>query len=487
MHYDHNAFCINNTFYTYYEFSKIVSMIRSVIHDTIDDTEKLIGLVTNDDIETYASIIALWLEGKAYVPVNPETPLERNIKIFELTETKYVIDSSEVSLYKYHKVISSKKRVETEIDLEPKKTSDDQLAYILFTSGTTGTPKGVPITYGNVNGLVSAVEKDTAFNLVSSDKCLQMFELTFDFSVVAYLFPLLHGSCIYTIPKNAIKYFYIFKLINEQKLTVLTMVPSIINYLRPYFDEINAPDVRYCSFGGGALHADIASEWSDCIPNCKIFNYYGPTEYTVYSGYYPYDKDANHKSHNGILSIGVPLYDVEYMVVNEENQEVPTGVSGELCLAGCQLTPGYWRNKERNDYAFFSKKVGEEDRRYYKTGDLCFKDEEGDFMYVGRADFQVKIRGYRVELSEIEFHAKAVSEKINIVAIDILNTLGNSELGLAIESEEFDTDAMFEYMKTKMPAYMIPTHVRFIKELPHSVNGKIDRKALKKLFKTTNN
>ncbi len=482
-HADHNVLCISNTFYTYQDFAVEISKIRAAIVNTVEDSEKLIGLVTNDDLETYASIIALWLQGKAYVPVNPSTPLERNLQVFELTETKYVIDSSESSIYTDHTVIASKTLTETEINLIPKEFSGDQIAYILFTSGTTGLPKGVPITFNNVQGLVNAIEAEPEFNLVPSDRCLQMFELTFDFSVVTYLFPLLAGSCIYTIPKKAIKYFYIFKLIKEQKLTVLTMVPSIINYLRPYFPEINAPDVRYCSFGGGALHSDIAKEWSDCLPNCKIFNYYGPTEFTVYSGFYPYHKETHQKAHNGIIAIGTPQKDTLYLVVNENNEEVPVGVTGELCLAGPQITPGYWKNEERNAISFFTHKVNDEDIRYYKTGDLCIKDEEGDFLYAGRADFQVKIRGYRVELAEIEFHAKAKSErKVNMVALDITNTLGNAELGLAIESESFDTDAIFEYMKTKMPDYMIPGHVRFVKEFPHSINGKINRKELRTYF-----
>ena len=148
--------------------------------------------------------------------------------------------------------------IKTNIPVKNVKTSD--LAYILFTSGSTGTPKGVPITFGNIESLVVAIDKDESFSLLSTDKCLQMFELTFDFSVVAYLFPLLSGACLYTIPKNVIKYFYIFKLIKNQKLTVLTMVPSIINYLRPYFGEINDDCVRYCSFGGGALHNEIAKD-----------------------------------------------------------------------------------------------------------------------------------------------------------------------------------------------------------------------------------
>ncbi|MDO7172573.1 AMP-binding protein [Mariniflexile sp. AS56] len=478
-----NVLCINNTYYTYKEFATEIKKIRFAIENDIAASEKLIGLVTNDDIQTYASIIALWLEGKAYVPVNPDTPIDRNYHIFELTKTKYVIDSSKELVYNDLNIINSTTLTKEYPNLVPKEIPENDLAYILFTSGTTGVPKGVPITFSNVQALVDSIDAEPEFNLTNSDRCLQMFELTFDFSVVTYLFPILSGSCMYTIPKEAIKYFYIFKLIKSKKLTVLTMVPSIINYLRPYFNEINEPSVRYCSFGGGALHSDIAKEWSDCLPNCKIFNYYGPTEFTVYSGFYPYHKETHTKAHNGIIAIGTPQKDTLYLVVDNENSEVAIGKTGELCLAGPQITPGYWENEERNKVSFFIKEVENKKIRYYKTGDLCLKDHDGDFLYVGRADFQVKIRGYRVELSEIEFHAKAKSKlKVNMVALDILNKLGNAELGLAIESAPFDTKELFDYMKTKMPNYMIPMHVTFLKEFPHSLNGKIDRKELKKHF-----
>ncbi|WP_010179259.1 AMP-binding protein [Aquimarina agarilytica] len=478
-----NAFYIKDTFYTYKVFSDIINSIRFALQQNVSENEKMLGLVTNNDIETYAAIIALWFEGKAYVPVNPEVPQKRNEQVFELTDIHYVIDSSEVSTFNDLEVINPQKIESVTQKIPLKKVNNNDLAYILFTSGTTGLPKGVPITFNNVNALVNAVDIEPDFNLMPTDRCLQMFELTFDFSVVTYLFPILSGACIYTIPKGAIKYFYIFKLINEQRLTVLTMVPSIINYLRPYFNEINAPDVRYCSFGGGALHADIAQEWSDCLPNCKVFNYYGPTEYTVYSGFYPYNKETHTKNHNGVVAIGKPQVGTTYIVVDENNKEVQVGITGELCLGGEQVTPGYWKNPQKNEESFFVKEEKGEMIRFYKTGDLCFKDNQGDFLYVGRSDFQVKIRGYRVELAEIEFHAKAACEKkVNIVALDILNQLGNSELGLAIESDEFDTTSIFEYMKSKMPDYMIPSHTRFIKEFPHSINGKINRKELKSYF-----
>jgi len=310
-----------------------------------------------------------------------------------------------------------------------------------------------------------------------------MFELTFDFSVVAYLFPILSGACIYTVPNNVIKYFYIFKLIKEQELTVLTMVPSIINYLRPYFSEINAPSVRYCSFGGGALHTDIAKEWSECLPNCEIFNYYGPTEFTVYSGFYPYNKNKHIKSYNGVIAIGRPQKCTKYLLVDKENKEVPIGEKGELCLSGDQITPGYWKNPEKNKLSFFYREENNFKIRYYKTGDLCIQDKEGVFLYVARADFQVKIRGYRVELAEIEFHAKAkLKNKITLIALDLDNALGNKELMLVFESLPFDTKEITDYMKTVMPNYMVPGHIKFIDALPHNINGKIDRNKLRKYF-----
>jgi len=265
------------------------------------------------------------------------------------------------------------------------------------------------------------------------------------------------------------------------------MVPSILNYLRPYFSEINAPHVRYCSFGGGALHDIIAKEWSACLPNGKIFNYYGPTEFTVYSGFYPYHKDTHTKALNGIIAIGTPQKNTKYLIVNENNKEVPIDSVGELCLAGPQITPGYWKNEEKNSTSFFYYETDGGSDRYYKTGDLCLKDSDGDYLYSGRVDFQVKIRGYRVELAEVEYHAKTkLKKKTSVIAIDITNALGNSELGLAIEGDAFNTDYIMDYMKTKMADYMMPRHICFIKEFPHSINGKIDRNKLRTHFKSLN-
>ncbi|MCF7568628.1 AMP-binding protein [Sabulilitoribacter arenilitoris] len=483
-HYENNAFYINNIYYTYADFAQEISKIRATIDKSIETSSKLIGLIANDDIQTYAAIVAFWLEGKAYVPINPEHPIDRNIEILKSLETSYLFDSTNTANFDGFTVLTPVKEKTFAINLKPKPIAKNDLAYILFTSGSTGSPKGVPITYNNLNEFIKAINFDGEFKLNASDRCLQMFELTFDFSVVSYIFPLIEGSCIYTVPRNSIKYFYIYKLIQKYKLTVLSLVPSIIHYLRPYFNEIHAPEVRYCSFGGGALFNDIIEEWNKCIPNSKTFNYYGPTENTIYSSYYKLNKNSNQNTtHNGVISIGKPLNNIVYIIIDKKNQEVSDGETGELALASGQLTPGYWKNKKRNNESFFTKTVNGDNLRFYKTGDLCFKDTHNNYMYLGRIDFQAKIRGFRIELSEVEFHAKAsCTEKVNMVAIDVFNDLGNAELALVIESKVFNTDHMVAHMKAKMPDYMIPDHIKFTKELPYNTNGKIDRKILRTLF-----
>lgn len=477
---DNNAFCINGEFYTYRQLAEIVSAIRYEVEKLATDNIN-VGLVANDDIETYAAIIALWLEGKCYVPVNPETPAERNRNVLNQAGASVVIDSSEETLFPELLVIKSKQLAFKEINLLPVDTPDDALAYIFFTSGTTGVPKGVPITRSNLAGFIKAFFT-MDINMDASDKCLQMFELTFDLSVMSYLAPLLKGACVYTIPKDKIKFNYIAELLEDHHLTVALMVPSIIHYLRPYFDEIDCASMKYSLFCGEALPLDVTKEWAACIPNAKIMNVYGPTEDTIFCTHYTYSRDGINKASNGLLSIGKAMQETYTIIVNDSEQVVKPGEKGQLCLGGVQLTPGYWKNEEKNKEAFFYTEYIGANTRFYKTGDLCLADEEGDIMYLGRIDSQIKVQGFRVELSEIEFFAKEYLKKINAVAIAFTNKIHNTEIGMVIESDEFDTKELVSYMKTKMPVYMIPTQMRFEKSFPLNTNGKIDRKVLKEKF-----
>lgn len=468
-----NAFCIKGVFYSYSDFFEKIAAIRSRVACF---SEPHIGLVANDDLETYASIFACWFEGKSYVPLHPGQPLERCLNIVGQVGITHVLDSSPSSRYAADIAVSTVdvRNVPTKGTILPKNVSDDAVAYILFTSGSTGKPKGVPVLRRNLVGFCHAFVA-CGFSLSPSDRCLQMFDLTFDLSVVSYLLPLMNGACVYTIPHEGVKYNNIFSVLDEYRLTFALMVPSVIHFLRPYFDEIEIPEMRLSLFCGEALPLDVTEGWAKCVPNARIENVYGPTEDTIFCTTYTFRRDGGNKTSGGILSIGKAMLGTRTAIVNEERNLVSAGMPGELCLAGVQLFNGYWKNPEKDAEVFFEK----DGTRFYRTGDLCSEDSDGDILYHGRMDFQVKIQGFRIELGEIETHARAFLGGANAVAVAFKTTEGNDALALFVESETADVSALTDFLRSKMPAYMVPSRISRISAFPLNANGKIDRKMLR--------
>jgi D-alanine--poly(phosphoribitol) ligase subunit 1 len=474
-----NAFLINEKYYTYKDLAQNISKIRKALR-TSKTTSKNIGLLANDDIETYSSIFAIWLEGCAYVPLHPNHPIERSLEIISQANIDLVINSVNNASFSTLQTIYTGGLKFDEFFLHPKPTLDDDLAYILFTSGSTGKPKGVPITRRNLGTFLESF-LDIGFDITSSDRCLQCFDLTFDVSVQSYLVPLLKGACIYTIPHDQIKYSYVYGLLEDHSLTFGAMTPSMLRYLRPYFDEIHVPSMRYNIITAEASPVALLEEWSRCIPNAEIYDFYGPTEATIYCSYYKFDPQGDNKQLNGMLSVGKIMNGLRAIIIDEERNILETNEKGELCISGGQLTPGYWNNTSKNAESFFEMEIGGTHCRFYKTGDLCYQDNEGDIMYSGRLDFQVKIQGYRVELNEIGYHTREFLQGENAIAIGFENVTGNMEIALLVEGELSDTDILLEYLKSKLPYYMVPTKILVSKKFPLNSNGKIDHIMLRKL------
>jgi len=473
-----NALCIEGRFYTYRELATAIAKIRRKLHKV---AETHIGLVANNDLETYASIFALWLEGKCYVPLHPGQPLQRCMDIIGQVGIHVVLDSSEATRYHEQNVMmTAQMEGDTPTMDAPKPCTDEETAYILFTSGSTGRPKGVPISRGNLAAFVDSFYQ-LGFRLNASDRCLQMFDLTFDLSVQSYLLPLLNGACAYTVDPTMIKYQAVFELLDEYHLTFALMVPSVIHYLRPYMDEIQADEMRYSLFCGEALNMSDTDQWSRCVPNAEIWNVYGPTECTIYCTAYQYKRGKENKGANGIMGIGHAMSRVKTVIADDNGNICKTGEKGELCLAGNQLTQGYWKNDEKNQEAFFHIQ-GE---RFYKTGDICQMDKDGDILYAGRKDSQVKIQGYRIELSEIECVArKFYDDKHAVVALPIYDEARNCTIHLVVEdSDKGKASALTDYLKNFLPAYMMPTEIHYMEPFPLNANNKIDRKKIAQSIK----
>lgn len=483
-HEQKSAFCIQNTYYSYKTLRSTIANIQNAIREHTTANELHIGLVANNDLETYAAIIALWFEGKAYVPLNPKAPIARNNSVIKQAGINCVLNSVKTTTYQAKTTIYTKGIETTEKTIEIVKKDDSTLAYIFFTSGTTGTPKGVPITHANLNAFMEAFDA-LNYPITANDRCLQMFDLTFDLSVVSFVAPLMKGACIYTVGNTTVKYLEVLKVISTYNLTFTLMVPSILHGLRPYFRKIQCPDLKYSMFCGEALDLDITEAWSQCIPNAQIANVYGPTECTIYCTNYTYNKKGFNKTHNGVLCIGKDMKHTKTIIVDANNTPVAHDTPGELCLSGAQLTPGYWHNETINKKAFFYLNENNTNTRYYRTGDLCKKDADGDILYLGRIDFQAKVQGYRIELSEIEFYAKKILQGPNAVALVIKNKLNNTEVAMAIEGATQDTTPFIEALKKYLPDYMIPNKIVFYQNFPLNTNGKIDRKTMTQTFENT--
>lgn len=472
-----DAFFIDGTFFTYVFLSQRISSVRRFIA-VQECNEQIYAIAIHDDIDTYASIFALWMEGKAYVPLHPNQPLERNINIIEQVGLSNVLDSAKESVFegKVKNVIHTSNLQYTDDCLDNwADVSDDELAYILFTSGSTGVPKGVQITRGNVAAFMDSFWK-TGIKIDETDKCLQIFDLTFDVSVQSYLVALTRGACVYTVPYGQVKYIQAASLVQEHGITFGAMAPSMLTYLRPYFSELDASSLKACILTAEACPVDLMEDWFKCAKNTDIYDFYGPTEATIYCTYYKLTRGGDNLSLNGIISIGKPLSNVSAIIIDEQGNLVKGQDKGELCVAGPQVTKGYWNNPEKNASSFFIK----DGIRFYHTGDLCYWDKSGNIMYSGRIDQQAKIQGFRVELGEIEFHAREFfNREKRVVAIAFQNDRNLTEIALFIESESIDTKDLIEYMRSKMPQYMIPTRIVFEPIFPLNKSEKVDKIILK--------
>lgn len=472
-----NAFYIDNTYYTYRQLAERISAIRCAVRDWHSENN-IVALAIHDDIDTYATVFALWMEGKAYVPLHPNQPIERNLNILEQMSCTYIIDSAEHSVFaneKHHIIITNQCTYTHDFLNEWKDVPEDSLAYILFTSGSTGVPKGVTISRKNVAAFLDSFWQ-TGICITQEDRCLQAFDMTFDVSVQSYLVPLTSGACCYTIPYGQVKYLYAASLIQEQHITFGAMAPSMLTYLRPYFDEFDASSLKSCILTAEACPVDLLKDWYKCAHNVEIYDFYGPTEATIYCTFYKLTREGNNLSLNGIISIGKPLANIQAIIIREDGSSVKGQEKGELCVAGDQVTPGYWNNPEKNKSSFFIK----DGIRYYHTGDLCYWDKSGNIMYSGRIDQQAKIQGFRVELGEIEYHARSFyNNEYRAVAIAYKDAQNLTEIALFVEKTEEDAQPLFAYLRSKMPQYMIPSHIFYEPSFPLNKSEKIDRNLLR--------
>src|SRR5437016_77932 len=476
---DDPAIFINNRSYTYGELRDLCSSICSLLKAHGIEKGDRVGILTENNIYTYASLLGVLGCGACYVPLNPVNPAQRNMGIIGDAGIKLLLytekqrEARELCASPGSECRPVKNLVTpTSWKLEPVDQVPGDLCYLLFTSGTTGKPKGVPIYHRNLSAFLDMMLESGRYDFNRNDRFLQMFELTFDLSVFSFLVPLSVGASFYPIPRKGIAYLEVADTLETREITVALMVPSVINYLKPYFGEINLPKMRYSLFCGEALYHETLSGWAQCVPYAKIENLYGPTETTIVCMRYEWQRgESPHPQGKGIVPIGRPMEGMDAFKINENSLDE----EGELCLNGEQVTLGYWNNPSKTAEAFGTTKNG---KIYYRTGDLCKVDRAGNFLYLGRIDNQVKIDGHRVELEEIEFHTRVFCRDKQVVAAVNTSEAGSHFILLFIESEKDLRNGLKEHLKKHLPDYMIPKEIITVSPFPLNSNGKTDRKAL---------
>lgn len=464
---------------SYAQFGEWVGGFQQAIQRTGDS---VIGVVTENKAETYAIIIAAWMSGKAWVPLNMSYPIERLQQVVAQAGIGYVFYGSNDGILPKLQSESGPVQWIAAKDTYPSPVyctfpEPNKVAYILFTSGTTGIPKGVPISFGNLDAFFQGL-LDNGYVFTHSDRFLQMFELTFDLSIFSFTTPLVYGASFYPLPSGMIKTLGLYEVLENQKITTSLMVPSAIHLLQPFMADIDLPDLRYSLFCGEALKTDLLKSWGPCVPNALIDNVYGPTEATIFCTTKRMDlKHLQEQSSNGIARIGKPMSQVVCGIFEGEKQIVEPGQTGELCLSGGQVTEGYLHNPEQNKLRFFKNN----ETLYYRTGDLCAFDIHGDLIYLGRLDDQIKIQGFRVELAELEVAAVKALPGQMPVAVGFEDRQGNTQLALFVKQPDLNSDALRKEIAQQLPDYMVPQMILEIDDFPLNANGKTDKNKLREM------
>jgi D-alanine--poly(phosphoribitol) ligase subunit 1 len=468
------AIIIDNRSYSYTELYSAAQSVAYQLNQE-DTTSGLVGIYTDNNFYTYASILGTLISGKGFVPLNSKFPDQRLMNIIEQTEIEVVIccTNSVENVNKFSgksKIISADTLKTPEIPVKVKTSSNP--AYILFTSGSTGEPKGIPISKENFNSFLTSLK--TKYHLNSTNRVLQCFELSFDVSIACTFLAFSTGATLVVSSLSGIVAVNAFKTILDYEVDFVTIAPSAVSYLESYklIPQFKMPFVKSTLFTGEALPFEFVEKWKASAPYTRVYNAYGPTEATVWCYFYLLDENTEYQVINGLCPIGTPLEGIEARIAPLENEN-----KGQLMLSGKHIFEAYWKNEPKSLEAF---KIDKNGQKWYKTGDLVQINKFGNLVYINRLDNQVKVNGYRIELGEIEHKIKMELKTSIVVVVVSKDQNGNNQLTAFIDME-IDVTKFLEKLRNLLPFYMIPRGFKVIKQLPLNNNGKTDRKKLTEL------
>ncbi|MCW8812809.1 MAG: amino acid adenylation domain-containing protein, partial [Chlorobium sp.] len=436
-----------------------------------------VGICIDRSVEMLISMLAVLKSGAAYVPMDPIFPAERLEYMIDDAEVKVIITTSQLtdifSGFNGQRILIDREweKIKLQGNQSPDiKVRPDNLAYVIFTSGSTGKPKGVQIGHRSVVNFLLSMQNEPGIR--SDDVLLSVTTISFDISVLELFLPLISGARLIIAPRSTTSDGkLLIKALKDSKATIMQGTPSTWKMMIEAGWR-SAPDLKMLC-GGEALPIELAKQM--LARGESLWNMYGPTETTVWSAVKKIEPEDD------AVYIGPPIANTQFYILDNELNPVPIGVPGELLIGGEGLARGYLNRPELTDEKFISNPFGESGSRLYRTGDLARYKSNGDIEFLGRLDHQVKIRGFRIELGEIE-NVLSEHTAIKDVAVNAWSDASGdkklvayyiSESGETIQVSDFR-----EFLRHKLPDYMIPSFFVRMDEFPLTPNKKIDRKAL---------
>ena len=502
---DRPAIQIKHEYLSYSELYDQARKVAAVIQSYDGSGNNLTGVFGHRSFAAFAGVLGGLLCGGPYVPLNPSFPEERTLNmIFRARLDKFVVEKDSLSRFlpilaqieqsalvlvpdaehaldipsncRHHSIVGGLD-FPTPDRFVPTETDPEELAYLLFTSGSTGQPKGVMVKQSNVTHFVDCMTQRYSIN--EHDRFSQTFDLTFDLSAFDMFVAWEKGACL-CVPTQGEKMLPA-KYIQSQSISIWFSVPSTAIMMKKLrmLKPAAFPSIRYSLFCGEALPLEVTEEFQNAAPGSVLENLYGPTELTIACTLYRYDTAATaEEAEQGVVPIGVPYPGMEVMIVDDDLNEVAEGEAGELLMTGPQLTAGYWEDELKTAKAYVIPP--EKHQTFYRTGDrVRRKRPAGPLLYLGRVDNQIKVQGYRVELGEIEARLRdAAGVDVAIAAGHPVSASGADGIIAFMSPSDREEADIMNALSQQLPAYMQPKALFIVDEFPLNANGKIDRKAL---------
>jgi len=483
-HPEHIAVRSANGRLSYHELDERSNQVANYLRERSQVKGTIVAVELDRSLDLIITIFGILKAGCVYMPMTRSHPPER---------IRYMLNNSSARI-----VFSERERFDASFgeEFECVEVADtvmcsklpvnlarpEDVAYIIYTSGSTGRPKGVLIKHASVVNRLNWMQN--SYRLNADDVILQKTPIVFDVSIWELFWWAMYGAQLYLVPPGAEKEpNTICETIHREKISVLHFVPSMLSALVNF---LNAGDRRYAFNGvrhvfasGEELKSPDAYAFLSHFPEAELHNLYGPTEATVDVSFFHVSRsDRRHR-----IPIGRPIDNTQLLILNNDLQLQPVGVSGELFIGGVNLSLGYLNQVELTNEKFIHNPY-HKNSFLYRTGDLARWLPDGNIEFLGRIDNQVKIRGNRIELSEIEFHTERFKGVKN--AIVLADKSGEtSQLVSYVIATDFSEDELRAYLLTRLPDYMVPSFFVEVEEFPVTINGKVDVQKLLSLPRYT--